>query len=49
MTEGNSSFIYVTYIKTTPDKLWAALTTSEFIKQYWFGVTIDTDWKKGST
>lgn len=48
MTNGNSSFVYVTYIRATPDKLWEALTTSEFTKQYWFGMNIVTDWKVGS-
>jgi uncharacterized protein YndB with AHSA1/START domain len=32
-----SEFVYVTYIRTTPQKLWDALTTPEFQKQYWFG------------
>jgi len=48
MAEGKSSFIYVTYIRTTPEQLWAALTTSEFMKKYWFGMHIETDWKAGS-
>jgi uncharacterized protein YndB with AHSA1/START domain len=49
MTEAaKSSFVYVTYIRTTPEKLWAALTTSEFMKKYWFGMNIETDWKTGS-
>jgi len=48
MAEGKSSFVYVTYIRTTPEKLWAALTTSEFMKKYWFGMNIETDWKVGS-
>jgi uncharacterized protein YndB with AHSA1/START domain len=34
-----STFVYVTYIRTTPEKLWSALTNDvEFMKQYWFGV-----------
>ena len=33
-----SEFRYVTYIRTTPQKLWSALTDAEFIKQYWFGM-----------
>jgi uncharacterized protein YndB with AHSA1/START domain len=41
-------FIYVTYIKTTPDKLWEALTTAEFTRQYWFGIDVASDWKVGS-
>jgi uncharacterized protein YndB with AHSA1/START domain len=48
MAEGKSSFLYVTYIRTTPEKLWAALTTSEFMKKYWSGMNIETDWKVGS-
>ena len=46
--EAKSSFVYVTYIRTTPEKLWAALTTSEFMKKYWFGMNFETDWQVGS-
>jgi uncharacterized protein YndB with AHSA1/START domain len=41
-------FVYVTYIETTPEKLWEALTSSEFSKRYWFGTELKTDWKVGS-
>jgi uncharacterized protein YndB with AHSA1/START domain len=44
----NSSFVYVTYIRTTPERLWSALTTPEFMEQYWFDAHIETDWKQGS-
>lgn len=43
-----SEFVYVSYIRTTPEKLWAALTEPEQQKKYWFGATHDTDWKAGS-
>jgi len=43
-----STFVYVTYIRTTPQKLWAALTDGEFIKQYWFGTTCQSQWTAGS-
>ena len=43
-----STFVYVTYIRTTPEKLWSALTDAEFIKQYWFGCECICQWKKGS-
>ncbi len=43
-----SSFVYVTYIQTTPEALWAALTSPEFIRKYWFGMNIETDWRVGS-
>ncbi|HXS07396.1 MAG TPA: SRPBCC family protein [Rhizomicrobium sp.] len=44
----NSSFVYVTYIKTTPEELWKALTTPEFTRRYWYGVTTESEWKPGS-
>ncbi len=43
-----STFIYVTYIRTTTEKLWSALTDVDIIKQYWFGETIECGWKNGS-
>jgi uncharacterized protein YndB with AHSA1/START domain len=43
-----SQFVYVTYIRTTPEKLWDALTKPEFTRQYWFGVTIESDFKPGA-
>ena len=42
-----SQFVYVTYIRTTPDRLWSALTDSEFAPQYWLGVRVEADWKVG--
>ena len=44
-----SRFVYVTYIRTTPEKLWEALTDPRFIRQYWFGVNIESGWQKGSS
>lgn len=44
----DSRFVYVTYIAVSPEKVWEALVTPEFIKAYFFGVTFDTDWKVGS-
>lgn len=43
-----STFVYVTYIRTTPEKLWSALTDAEFMKQYWFGCHCESEWKAGS-
>ncbi len=42
-----NNFVYVTYIKTTPERLWSALTSSDFAKQYWLGMTPEAEWKKG--
>ena len=44
-----STFVYVTYIRTTPEKLWSALTDVEFMKQYWFGVHCESEWTPGSS
>jgi uncharacterized protein YndB with AHSA1/START domain len=44
-----TSFVYATYIATTPEKLWQALTNSEFTKQYFFGREIVSDWQVGSS
>jgi uncharacterized protein YndB with AHSA1/START domain len=49
VTMTNSEFMYVTYIRTTPEQLWSALTNVEFMKQYWFGMHCECDWKVGSS
>lgn len=41
-------FVYVTYIATTPEKLWRALTDAEFTKRYWMNCELVSDWKAGS-
>ena len=43
-----STFVYVTYIRTTQEKLWSALTETEFMKQYWFGMHCESEWVAGS-
>lgn len=47
-TAKRSSFVYVTVIRTTPEKLWEALTDPPFIREYWFGMTVESGWKKGA-
>jgi uncharacterized protein YndB with AHSA1/START domain len=41
-------FIYVSYIETTPEQLWEALTSSEFSRRYWWDTSVVSDWKVGS-
>jgi len=43
-----NEFVYTTYIKTTPERLWQALTDPAFTRRYW-GVTFESDWNVGST
>ena len=44
-----SKFVYVTYIRTTAEKLWQALTAPEFTRQYWFATTQESGWKPGAS
>jgi uncharacterized protein YndB with AHSA1/START domain len=43
-----SRFVYATYIRTTPEKLWQALIDPEFTARYWCGTRHESDWKPGS-
>ena len=41
------SFVYTSYIQTSPERLWRALTEPEFTQRYW-GATLESDWQTGS-
>ncbi|MGP3964370.1 ArsR/SmtB family transcription factor [Nonomuraea sp. 3N208] len=43
-----TDFVYTTYINTTPERLWQALTDPAFTERYW-GAVLESDWKVGST
>jgi uncharacterized protein YndB with AHSA1/START domain len=40
--------IYEIYIKTTPERLWEAITNPEMRRKYSFGIGVITDWAPGS-
>jgi uncharacterized protein YndB with AHSA1/START domain/DNA-binding transcriptional ArsR family regulator len=42
------SFVYTTYIRTTPERLWQALTEPAFTERYW-NTALHSDWRTGST
>jgi len=42
-------FVYVTYIRTTPTKLWKALTDAEVTRTYFYDTRMESDWKQGSS
>jgi uncharacterized protein YndB with AHSA1/START domain len=44
----NPAMVHVTYIGTTAEKLWEALTSGAFTQLYWFGRRIESDWSVGS-
>ena len=43
-----SRYVYVTFIRTTPERLWSALTDVNQMKDYWFGMQINSEWKTGA-
>ena len=47
MSEARAEFVYTTYITSTPQKVWDAITNPEFTRQYWGKVNV-SDWKPGS-
>lgn len=46
--ENKPRFVYVTYIASTPQKVWDALTSAETSKQFWSGYSIHSSWEVGS-
>ena len=47
MAEFKPKTVYVTYIASTPEKVWDALTQSEFTRQYFFGRSIEIEPREG--
>lgn len=44
-----SRFVYVTYIRTTPEKLWQALREPAFTRRFWFDSWQKSEWKIGTS
>jgi uncharacterized protein YndB with AHSA1/START domain len=49
LEEGTMEKVFEIYIKTTPERLWEAITSSEMRQKYTFGVGISSDWTPGSS
>lgn len=47
-TDATVSRVFQILIRTTPEKLWQALTETEFTTQYYFGAAVESDWQAGS-
>jgi DNA-binding transcriptional ArsR family regulator/uncharacterized protein YndB with AHSA1/START domain len=47
-TDPTTEYVYVTYIRTTPERLWEALTESAFTRRWFQDTAFDTDWAVGS-
>ncbi len=41
------SRVYELLIKTTPERLWQALTVGELTKDYYYGGRVESTWRKG--
>jgi uncharacterized protein YndB with AHSA1/START domain len=48
LEEDQMEKVFEIYIKTTPERLWEAITDAELRSQYSFGVRVDSDWTPGS-
>ena len=48
MNASKPTFVYVTYIASTPEKVFAALISHEATRKFWFGNAATSDWKVGS-
>jgi uncharacterized protein YndB with AHSA1/START domain/DNA-binding transcriptional ArsR family regulator len=46
--EGRMEKVFEIYIRTTPERLWEAITDPEMRSKYNFGVRVDSDWTPGS-
>jgi uncharacterized protein YndB with AHSA1/START domain len=47
MTSATTSFVYVTYIRATPEKVFEAITNPEIARRYWAHENV-SDWRPGS-
>lgn len=45
--KAESRFVYVTYIRTTQERLWDALTNADFMRKYWLTARPEAEWKVG--
>ncbi len=46
--ETRPSHVFVVFIGTTAERLWEAITSSDFTLEYYFASTVESDWKPGS-
>jgi uncharacterized protein YndB with AHSA1/START domain/DNA-binding transcriptional ArsR family regulator len=48
MGERGPKHIYEVYIRTTPERLWQAITDPSFTKQYFYDQSVESSWKPGA-
>jgi DNA-binding transcriptional ArsR family regulator/uncharacterized protein YndB with AHSA1/START domain len=42
------SHVYAVFIRTTPERLWEAITSSEYTLKYYFASTVESEWRAGT-
>ena len=48
LEEDTMEQVFEIYIKTTPERLWQAITDTDQRRRYWFGLGVSSDWTPGS-
>lgn len=48
MTDKSACFVYVTFIRTAPEKVFEAITRPEMARRYWGHENVSDDWQSGS-
>jgi len=48
MNRADATFVYVSYIQTSPQRVWQALTDGKMVREYWSRHRNASDWKVGS-
>jgi len=46
--EDKPAHVFVLFIRATPDRVWEAITTSDFTLRYYYSSTVESDWSAGS-
>jgi uncharacterized protein YndB with AHSA1/START domain/DNA-binding transcriptional ArsR family regulator len=46
--DGKPSHVFVVFIRATPERVWEAITTSDFTLRYYYSSTVESDWSAGS-
>ncbi|MBV9689942.1 MAG: SRPBCC family protein [Ktedonobacteraceae bacterium] len=49
MSQATTSHVYEIFIRSTPERIWQALTDGDLTQKYYFGCRVESDWKVGST
>jgi uncharacterized protein YndB with AHSA1/START domain len=49
MSQETATHVYETFIRTSPDRIWQALTDGDLTRQYYFNTQVESDWNLGST